>query len=376
LNYSKPIYLFIWLSSEFAIIASDIQEILGATIGLSLLFGLNQYLNVFIILFLSLCILFLQEWSQKIMEAVFAVLVFGLGLCFFINFCLDNKQWGALFYGFVPNLPESLGFTAVIGSIIMPQNLFLHSSLVQTRKTKSNPDYYLRVFKIETAIILFVSFFINMCIVCVFANPDIKDETITLDNAGTFLKQFLPTLSGLLWALGLLASGISSTASGALTGQYLMDGIFNKAFSRIKRIIITRIIVVIPCVLIIFFVDVNSIMSILNIIQFIQLPFVVIPLFKFTTNKEIVQGNVLKGVKLYVLMFFAAVLQAINIYSILGVVQPFFLEVGWYFVLAGIVIHTTFLIYLVFCKIKGVREDKTNESGVSETLVKTEIYAI
>ena len=120
-----------------------------------------------------------------------------------IIFILIDKNFGEIMFGFVPNLPKDLSFTAVIGSIIMPQNLFLHASLVLTRETKNNSKYASKIFKIETAIVLLMSFLINFFIVSVFANKEFQDKEITLENAGTMLEEIMPKFSSLLWAMGL-----------------------------------------------------------------------------------------------------------------------------------------------------------------------------
>jgi NRAMP (natural resistance-associated macrophage protein)-like metal ion transporter len=158
-----------------------------------------------------------------------------------MNFFESKPPFGKILDGFVPSIPKSLSFTGVIGAIIMPQNIFLHSSLVQTRKDLNFPaKTKIRMFIYETITILIISCLINFTICSLFAHPKYKDVDITLETVGDYLVDFLPQVSTIFWGLGLFASGISSTASGALTGQYLMNGIFNFKFSRIKRIIITR----------------------------------------------------------------------------------------------------------------------------------------
>lgn len=164
-------------------------------------------------------------------------------ICFSMNFFESKPPFIKILDGFVPSIPKSLSFTGVIGAIIMPQNIFLHSSLVQTRNNLDFPTKTkIRMFIFETVVILFVSCLINFTICSLFASPKYKDINITLETVGNYLVDFLPQASTIFWGLGLFASGISSTASGALTGQYLMNGIFNFQFSRIKRIIITRFI--------------------------------------------------------------------------------------------------------------------------------------
>ena len=192
-------------------------------------------------MFVVIGILFTQETGQFIFELIFAGFMAFMFICFSMNFIYSNPPIAKIANGFIPSVPSSLSFTAVIGAIIMPQNMFLHSSLVQTRKLHDfSKKIKIRMFVIETIVLLVVSFLMNFCIVTLFADPRYNNANIRLENVGTYLVEFLPKVSQTFWGLGLLASGISSTAGGALTGQYLMNGIFNFQFSKIKRIIITR----------------------------------------------------------------------------------------------------------------------------------------
>lgn len=186
-------------------------------------------------------LLSLQELGQKLFEGFFGILVLMMLFAFSVNFFASHPPFLKIMDGFIPNIPQSISFTGVIGAIIMPQNIFLHSSLVQTRKQENFSDKVkIRMFMIETIFILVLSCLINFTICTLFANPKYKDSDINLENVGDYLVNFLPSVSKIFWGLGLFASGISSTASGALTGQYLMNGIFNFQVSRMKRIIITR----------------------------------------------------------------------------------------------------------------------------------------
>lgn len=190
-----------------------------------------------------------------------------LSVTTFINFCLSDINVKELLEGFIPSIPHTSSFISVMGSIIMPQNIFLHASLVQTRSHLDLPkENFITIFRTETVIILIVSFFINLSLVGIFADPRYSDLTITLENAGQYLKEFLKDFSEYLWAFGLLAAGISSTATGALTGQYLMNGIFDFKFNKKMRILITRAITLIPCFIIIQASNVSSIINLLNIV--------------------------------------------------------------------------------------------------------------
>lgn len=136
-----------------------------------------------------------------------------------MNFYYTDLDYEGLMWGFVPSVPDSSTFLSILGSIIMPQNIFLHASLVQTRAHLNLPkEQFIKIFRTETIIILVISFFINLSLVGIFANPEYEHQNISLENAGFYLKKFLKDISEYLWALGLLAAGISSTATGALTG--------------------------------------------------------------------------------------------------------------------------------------------------------------
>ena len=321
-NYPRGLKLFIWASSEISVIAADVQEILGSAIALYLLTGLSQTLCVPIIVVLVFGILLIQEWAEKAFQMVFVVFLGMMAYCFAHVFFLQKPDMSDIINGFIPNIPNTWAFTAVIGAIIMPQNLFLHSSLVKSKSSERlSKKKVIRIFRIETVVVIAVSFIINFFIVSVFAHPNYKDEKIDLENAGVMLAKYLPEISKLLWGFGLLASGISSSSTGALVGYYLMNGMLDVQVSRNLRMIITRFITLIPCLIIILTLDANKMISLLNILQFIQLPFVIIPLIRFAMSSKLMGEHVYKGFKVYLVIFFASVLQAINLYSIFEVLS-------------------------------------------------------
>lgn len=237
-----------------------------------------------------------------------------LAVCTVMNFFYSDATFEKVANGFIPSIPNSTAFVSVIGAVIMPQNIFLHSSLVQTRKhIKLEKSEFVNIFRVETAIILFASFLINLSLAGVFASDKFKDIVITLENAGGYLKEFLSDISEYLWGLGLIASGISSTATGALTGQYLMDGIFVFKINKKLRIILTRLITILPCFLIINYTnDITNIMSLLNIVQVVSLPFVIIPLIKFATSQPTLNGYIYSSSKIVFMVGLALFLQVAN----------------------------------------------------------------
>lgn len=190
-----------------------------------------------------------------------------LSLSTFFNFLETDVNYKEFFLGFLPSIPDSSTFLSIIGSVIMPQNIFLHASLVQTRKHLNfTKETFIKVYRYETAFILVVSFLINASLVGIFAGPEFEGQDVTLENAGSFLRKFLKSINEYVWAIGLIASGISSTATGALTGQYLMNGLFEFNYSRRARILITRAITLIPCFIIWNTINISDAINFLNIV--------------------------------------------------------------------------------------------------------------
>lgn len=369
-RFSKGGKYFIWITSEMSIIAADIQELLGTSIAMKLLFNIDGIPNLVISILIVLGVLYLQQINQSILEYCFFVFVGIMAFCFISNFFASKPDFFEIMNGFIPSIPNTLGFTGVIGSIIMPQNLFMQSSLVMTRNHhKLRPKVLATIIKIETIFIIFISFLINLSLVGVFGNKKFADEKINLENAGIHLKAFLPGWSAIVWSIGLLSSGISSTTTGALTGQYLMDGIVQLRVGRMIRILVTRMMTLIPCIVIITLFDTNRIIGLLNVIQFVQLPFVIIPLVRLVMDKSIMghQKYNLKG--LSAILFFSFALQIINIYSIYGALSD--QGNNHYLVFAMIIIMQTGAIYyLIRTPLKEVEEDSMKPQFDADKLEK------
>lgn len=207
-----------------------------------------------------------------------------MGITFWVNFCYTKADFYDCLWGFVPmsfNNDDMSVSMSLFGAIVMPHNLYLQSSLVMTRKIeglkKNETRTIVKYFRIETFIIIFVSFVINMAVVGSFSN--INTSSISGDNfdfisAGELLKRNLGKTCQILYAIGLFSSGMSSTATGALTGQYVMNGYCDWKINKNLRVIITRIIALIPCLLLVGLSNMSSANTIMNTIQAIQLPFV------------------------------------------------------------------------------------------------------
>ena len=359
---------FIWISSELAIIAADIQELLGTSIALKLLTGIDGTSNLIISVLLVLCVLYIQEVGQQVLELAFLVFVGGMAVCFFANFVAMKPDLWEILNGFVPNLPDTLGFTGVIGSIIMPQNLFLQSSLVMTRADHKLPPRRLsKIIKIETVIIIIVSFVINLSVVGVFGNPAFKEKDITLENAGEHLVFLLPEWSALLWAIGLFCSGLSSTTTGALTGQYMMEGIVNLKINRFLRLLVMRLLTLLPCILIMLFYKADDMIGLLNIIQFLQLPFCVIPLVRLVMDPSVMGVHTYGKKRILFIGVMSAGLQIINIYAIYGAVKANSLWKILLF-LSIVILQGIMILYLIFTKLEKAKIQNPSPNDTLEPL--------
>jgi len=194
----------------------------------------------------------------------------------------------------------------------MPHNLYLQSSLIMTRKIeglkKSETKKVVGFFRLETFIIIFMSFVINMAVIGSFTNIDtssISGANFDFISAGELLKENLGKTCQVLYGIGLFCSGMSSTATGALTGQYVMNGYCDWKMNKNLRIFITRTIALIPCLLIVNFAQMGSANQIMNTIQAIQLPFVLIPLARYIQNKTIMKELVFGGAKYWFIILTA-----------------------------------------------------------------------
>jgi natural resistance-associated macrophage protein 2 len=179
----------------------------------------------------------------------------------------------------------------LVGAVIMPHNLFLHSALVLSRELdrskKSNIKEANFYFSLEATISLSVSFFINMCVICTFAFWHLRDDghEITLMNAHSALRETFGYGAKMVWAIGLLAAGQSSTMTGTYAGQFVMQGFLRLRFAPWIQVMITRSIAIFPSLIVAYYESIDSLDGWINILQAIQLPFALIPLLKFTSSE-------------------------------------------------------------------------------------------
>ena len=298
--YPKFLNFIYWIFAEIAIAATDLAEILGMAIGLKLLFGLNMLIGVTLSLFDTFIIMFLIKKGVRTLEAIIIGLISIIGISFSIELFLSKPAFSEIVKGIIPVLPNNEALyiaIGIIGATVMPHNLYLHSSLVQTRKfTRDNAgkSKALKYNVIDTVIALNLALFVNAAILILASATFFKTghhEVEDIINAHKMLAPLLGTLlAPLLFAIALIASGQSSTLTGTLTGQIIMEGYLNIRLAPWLRRLITRLMAVIPAFIVILIAGesyAGSLLILSQVILSMQLGFAVIPLLHWVSSKTI-----------------------------------------------------------------------------------------
>ncbi|KAH9605549.1 hypothetical protein KSS87_014725 [Heliosperma pusillum] len=299
--------LLLWVMAELALIGSDIQEVIGSAIAINILSHgvLPLWAGVLITASDCFLFLFLESYGVRKLEAVFAVLIATMAVAFAWMFGDTKPSGSELLVGIVvPKLNSKTIQQAVgvVGCIIMPHNVFLHSALVQSRDVdhtkRGQVQEALNYYSIESTIALIVSFIINLFVTAVFAKSFYgtpEAESIGLANAGHYLQDkygggLFPILY--IWGVGLLAAGQSSTITGTYAGQFIMGGFLNLRLKKWMRALITRSCAIIPTIIVAILFDTSDDMldtlnEWLNVLQSVQIPFALIPLLYLVSKEEI-----------------------------------------------------------------------------------------
>jgi len=301
-HYSKRVAVSLWVLCELAIAAMDLAELLGSAVALKLLFGLPILWGCLITSVDVLLILYLQNKGFRRIEAVVIALVATIGGCFAIEMFLVKPDLLGVAAGAIPKLeivtnPQMLYIAiGIIGATVMPHNLYLHSSIVQTRKHAPNQAgrrEAIRYGTLDSCIALTAALFVNGAILvlaaAVFHNPQYSDVA-DIEDAHRLLTPLLGvTGASLLFALALLASGQSSTLTGTLAGQIVMEGFLNIRLRPWVRRLITRGLAIVPAMIVIGFFGEGATGELLiasQVILSLQLPFAIVPLIAFTRDKR------------------------------------------------------------------------------------------
>ena len=298
-TYPKYINLVLYLLAEVAIAACDLAEVLGMAIGIQLLTGLPLLYAVLITVFDTFLFLLLQRLGIRKMEAFIIALVAIIGLSFLTEIILANPNLGQVVKGFAPHIPgnEALYIAiGIIGATVMPHNLYLHSALVQTRKFKRDDKGIKRAIKlnlIDSTIALNLAFFVNAAILVLAATVFFfngRTDVAQISTAYELLSGFLGTkMAPTLFAIALIAAGQSSTITGTLAGQIVMEGYLRLRINPWIRRLMTRLIAITPAVLVILIngeKDIDSLLILSQVILSLQLGFAIIPLIHFVSDKS------------------------------------------------------------------------------------------
>jgi manganese transport protein len=297
-EYSRPVNTVLWVLAEIAIAATDLAEVLGTIIALKLLFGLPLLWGCLVTAFDTFVLLAIQRLGMRKMEAFILALVATIGACFLIQIVWARPDPAALAQGFRPSLPPGALFVAmgILGATVMPHNLYLHSALVQSRRIghdRASKARACRYNLIDSAIALNAAFFVNSAILVLSAAVfhTNAQEVATLQDAYRLLPQFLAPVAPILFGIALLCAGQSSTLTGTLAGQIVMEGYLHLRIAPWLRRLVTRMLALIPAVLVIALTaeDERSTQQLLVLSQVIlslQLSFAVIPLIHFTSDRR------------------------------------------------------------------------------------------
>ncbi|MEZ4697464.1 MAG: Nramp family divalent metal transporter [Rhodothermales bacterium] len=296
-EYSKPATFVLWILCEIAIAACDLAEVLGTILGLNLLFGLPLLWGAFVTLFDTFLLLAIQKLGIRKMEAFILSLIGVIAGGFIVELFLAEPDWGAAVAGLTPSLPEGSLYIAlgIIGATVMPHNLYLHSSLVQTRRVSGTvhaKEEACRYNLLDSTIALNAAFFVNAAILILAAAVFHRNgiAVTEIQQAHRLLDTLLGSeIAPAAFGLALLAAGQSSTLTGTLAGQIVMEGFVRIRLQPWLRRLITRSIALLPAVVVIAISGNEGTYKLLILSQVIlslQLPFAIVPLVHFTSARS------------------------------------------------------------------------------------------
>ncbi len=365
-TYSKFINYILYFLAEIAIASCDLAEVLGMAIGLNLLFGIPLLQGVLITVLDTFLLLFLINKGIRKMEAFILALVAIIGFSFIFEMIFAQPEIENVLKGLIPSVPteEALYIAiGIIGATVMPHNLYLHSSLVQTRKFDRSAAGIKQALKynfIDSILALNLAFFVNAAILILAAATFYKNglfEVAEIQDAHRLLEPMLGTQwAPILFAIALIAAGQSSTITGTLAGQIIMEGYLNLRIQPWVRRIITRLIAIVPAVIVIsiFGESVTGKMLILSqVILSLQLGFAIIPLIHFVSDSSKMKGFQISKNTQIVSWIVALIIVSLNAKLVFNEIQgwiatsenPLFL---WFTVVPLACSFLILLLYIVF----------------------------
>ncbi len=301
-SYSRPVTLALWLLAEVAIAATDLAEVIGAAIALQLLFGLPLLWGMCLTALDVLVVLYLQQHRFRYVEVLVVLLILGIASAFAVELYLSRPALGAVLAGFVPSLdlvrnPEMLYIgVGILGATVMPHNLYLHSSIVQTRKygdDEPSRRSAIRFATLDSTVALSSALFINAAILIVAAatfHGTGYEHIADIGDAYQMLAPLLGTsLASTVFALALLFSGQNATITGTLAGQIVMEGFIGLRLRPWLRRLITRLLAIVPAIVVISLYgerETGPLLIFSQVVLSLQLPFAVFPLLLFVSDRR------------------------------------------------------------------------------------------
>ncbi len=329
-SYSKPVTIALWIVCEIAIAACDLAEVIGAAIALNLLFGLPLIWGVCITVLDVFIVLFLQHKGFRYVEALVVALIVAIAASFAIEIWLAKPNPTDVAAGFIPTTeiltnPEMLYIAiGILGATVMPHNLYLHSSIVQTRcylDTVASKTEAIRFATIDSSVALMSALFINAAILIVAAavfHGTEYSSVADISDAYQLLSPLLgTTAAGVLFAVALLCSGQNATLTGTLAGQIVMEGFVNIRLRPWLRRLITRLVAIVPAVIVVILYGergTGQLLVLSQVILSLQLPFAVFPRVSFTSDRRKMGDLVAPRWIQFVAWIVAVIIAALNAY--------------------------------------------------------------
>ncbi|MDQ2792645.1 MAG: Nramp family divalent metal transporter [Bacteroidota bacterium] len=300
-HYSRPVSFVLWVLCEIAIAACDLAEVIGSAIAINLLFGIPLTWGVVLTILDVLVVLFFQSKGFRIIESIVAGLIAVIFGCFIYEIIASHPDYLALSAGLVPRLqivadPHALYLAiGILGATVMPHNLYLHSSIVQTRAIRQDEPGKRMAIKfatIDSTVALFLAFFVNGAILVVsaasFHSNNLRDVADIYDAHKLLAPVLGATAASAVFAVALLASGQNSTLTGTLAGQIVMEGFLDIKLKPWVRRLITRAIAVVPALVVTIIYGekgTSQLLVLSQVVLSLQLSFAVVPLVLFTGSK-------------------------------------------------------------------------------------------
>ncbi len=338
--YPKWANFPLYILAEIAIVACDLAEIIGMAIGLNLLFGMPLIWGISITVLDTVLLLFLMKRGMRSLEIFIVSMVFIIGVSFFIEMLIVEPVYGDVLAGLMPSKLDGTALyiaIGIIGATVMPHNLYLHSSLVQTRnfdRTVKGIKEALKFNLIDTAVALNLAFFVNAAILVLAAAAFYVNgfhEVAEIQDAYRLLENIFGKTAPTFFAIALIASGQSSTITGTLAGQIIMEGHLNLRIQPWLRRLITRLLAIIPAFCTILFLGdaaLGSLLILSQVVLSLQLGFAVIPLIHFNSSRKLMKEFAIKPWVKILAWISSAIIIYLNLHLVVGEINMWLADKG------------------------------------------------